>query len=125
VEQVDGFIKTTVGEIERLLSSRTVVGEPVTVEGATIIPLLGVGFFFGAGGGSGKGESKRRAEGTGEGSGGGSSGAGGVKPIAVLIVDKSGVRVESIKGGFASAMEKIGESIPSMMQKASERKKEE
>ena len=125
MEQVDGFIKTTVGEIERLLSSRTVVGEPVTVEGATIIPLLDVGFFFGAGGGSGRGESKQRAEGTGEGSGGGSSGAGGVKPIAVLIVDKSGVRVESIKGGFASAMEKIGESLPSMMQKARERKKEE
>jgi len=120
MEQVDGFIKTTVAEIERLLKARTVVGEPMTIEGATLIPLISVGFFFGAGGGSGKAEAKQK----GEGAGGGTGAGGGVKPVAVIIIDKEGVRVEPIKGALATAMEKIGEAIPQMMQKRAERKKE-
>lgn len=58
MEHVESLLKTTLAEIERLLSSRTVVGEPMTVEGNTIIPLVAVGFGFGAGGGRGK--SRRR-----------------------------------------------------------------
>jgi uncharacterized spore protein YtfJ len=120
MEQVDGFIKTTVAEIERLLKARTVVGEPMTIEGATLIPLISVGFFFGAGAGSGKAEAKRK----GEGAGGGTGAAGGVKPVAVVIIDKEGVRIEPIKGAVATAMEKIGEAIPAMIQKWGEKKRE-
>jgi uncharacterized spore protein YtfJ len=60
MEQVESFTKTTVAEIERLLKARTVVGEPMTIEGATLIPLISVGFFFGAAAGSGKAEVKQR-----------------------------------------------------------------
>ena len=119
MEQVDGFVKTTVAEIERLLKARTVVGEPMTIEGATLIPLISVGFFFGAGGGSGKAEAKQR----GEGAGGGTGAGGGIKPVAVVIIDKQGVRIEPIKGALATAMEKIGEAIPAMIQKWGETKK--
>lgn len=31
-------MRTTPGEIERILSNRTVIGEPIIVEGNTIIP---------------------------------------------------------------------------------------
>lgn len=120
MEQVEGFIKTTVAEIERLLKARTVVGEPMTIEGATLIPLISVGFFFGAAAGSGKAEVKQKGEGT----GGGTGAAGGVKPVAVVIIDKEGVRIEPIKGAVATAVEKIGEAIPGMMQKRAEGKKE-
>ena len=120
MEQVDGFVKTTVAEIERLLRARTVVGEPMTIEGATLIPLISVGFFFGAGAGSGKAEAKRK----GEGAGGGTGAGGGVKPVAVVIIDKEGVRIEPIKGALATALEKLGEAIPAMVQKCWERKKE-
>jgi uncharacterized spore protein YtfJ len=120
MEQVDGFIKTTVAEIERLLKARTVVGEPITIEGATLIPLISVGFFFGAGGGSGKAEAKQKGEGAGAGTGAG----GGAKPVAVIIIDKEGVRVEPIKGALATAMEKLGQAIPQMTQKWAGRKKE-
>jgi len=58
VEVVENLVKTTLGEIEKVLSTKTVVGEPITVEGATIIPLISIGFAFGAAGGSGKGEAK-------------------------------------------------------------------
>lgn len=124
MEDVEKLVKTTVEEIEKMLSTKTVVGEPMTIEGATLIPLIGVGFFFGAAGGSGKGESKAKREGFGEGSGGGTGGAGGVKPVAVLVIDKEGVRVEPVKGSLALAVEKIGEALPRMMGKQPEQKKE-
>lgn len=120
MEDLEKLVRTTVEEIEKMLSTKTVVGEPMTIEGATLIPLIGVGFFFGAAGGSGKGETKAK----GEGSGGGTGGAGGVKPVAVLVIDKQGVRVEPIKGSLALAVEKIGEALPRMMGKQPEQKKE-
>ena len=117
MEVVEGLVKTTLGEIEKMLSTKTIVGEPITIEGGTVIPLISIGFGFAAGGGSAKGEAKQR----GEGSGGGTVGGAWVKPIAVVIVDKQGARVESIKGGISSAMEKIGVTIPEMIEKAMEK----
>ena len=117
MEEVDSLVKTTLQEIEKVLSTRTVVGEPMTIEGATLVPLISVGFGFGAGGGSARGEAKQK----GEGAGGGTGGGAWVRPIAVVIVDKQGVRIEPIKGGWATAIEKIGETIPQMIEKSVEK----
>lgn len=116
MEEVDSLVKTTLGEIEKVLSTKTVVGEPITIQGATLVPLISVGFGFGAGGGSGKAEAKQK----GEGSGGGTGGGAWVKPIAVVIVDKQGIRIEPIRGGLTTAIEKIGETIPQMIEKCVE-----
>lgn len=124
MDDIEKLIKTTLGEIEKVLDAKTVVGEPITIEGTTLIPLMSVGFGFAAGGGAGKGETKETAEGGGSGSGGG----GGVKPIAVIVIDKDGVRIEPIKGGMATAIEKLSETIPDiaakLTEKWGERKKE-
>ena len=117
MEQVDSLVKITLEEIEKVLSTRTVVGEPTAIQGATLIPLISVGFAFGAAGGSGKGEAKQK----GEGAGGGTGGGAWVKPIAIIIVDKEGVRIEPIRGGIATAIEKIGETIPQMIEKCMEK----
>ena len=69
MDHVESLLKTTLAEVERLLSTRTVVGEPVNIEGQTIIPLIAVGFGFGAGGGSGKNQKTASLEGLGAGSG--------------------------------------------------------
>ena len=50
MEEVEKLLKYSVEEMERLLSAKTVVGEPLTVDGNTVVPLLSVGFGFGAGG---------------------------------------------------------------------------
>ena len=89
----------------------------MTIEGITLIPMISAGFGFGAGGGSGKGEAKQK----GEGSGGGTGGGAWVKPVAVIIISKDGVKVEPIMGSMASAMERIGETIPRMMEKLAEK----
>lgn len=124
MEVVENLVKTTLGEMEKVLSTKTVVGEPITIEGTTLIPLISAGFGFGAGGGEGKAEAKQKGEGVGGGTGGGAW----VRPVAMVILDKEGVRVEPIKGSIAMALEKLSEAIPRVMEacmeKWGERKKE-
>ncbi len=117
MEVVENLTKTTLGEIEKVLTTRTVVGEPITIEDKTLVPLISVGFGFGAGGGSGKGEAKQK----GEGEGGGTGGGAWVKPIAVIIIDKEGVRIEPIMGSIATTVEKLGETIPNLLEKCMEK----
>jgi len=105
MKNVENLFNTTITEIERMLNTKTVVGEPITVEGNTMIPLISIGFGFGAGGGEGA-DPKHGA-----GTGGGTGGGGGVKPVALIIINKDGVRVEPIKSGAASAMEKLAETV--------------
>ncbi|MDH3468238.1 MAG: spore germination protein GerW family protein [Gammaproteobacteria bacterium] len=105
MKDVEKLFGTAISEIERMLNTKTVVGDPITVEGNTLIPLVSVGFGFGAGGGEGADPSK------GAGTGGGTGGGGGVKPVALIIINKDGVRIEPIKGGATSVLEKVAETI--------------
>ena len=105
MENIENLFDKNVGEIERLLNTKTVVGEPIKVEGNTLIPLVNVGFGFGVGGGEGT-EPKK-----GSGHGGGTGGGGGVKPVALIVINEDGVRVEPIKSGTTSVLEKIAETI--------------
>jgi len=117
MEIVESLVKTTLEEIEKVLTTRTVVGEPITIEGRTLIPLISIGFGFGAGGGEGKGEAKQK----GEGAGGGTGGGAWVRPIAVIIIDKEGVRIEPIMGSMATTIERLGEAIPNLLEKCMEK----
>ncbi len=103
MNDMEGLFAKAIGEVERILNTKTVVGDPITIDGNTIIPLVSVGFAFGVGAGEGSDPKK------GAGSGGGTGGGGGVKPIALVVVGKDGVRVEPVKGGAASLVEKVAD----------------
>ena len=105
MDGIENLFDKAVSEIERMLSSKTVVGDPIEIEGNTLIPLVNVGFGFGVGSGEGT-ESEK-----GSGHGGGTGGGGGVKPVALIVINDEGVHVESIKSGAASAFEKVAETV--------------
>lgn len=105
MENIENLFDKAVGEIERMLNTKTVVGEPMTIEGNTLIPLVSVGFGFGVGSGEGTEAEK------GTGHGGGTGGGGGVKPVALVVINKDGVTVEPVKSGAASVLEKVAESV--------------
>ncbi|MGD0855972.1 MAG: spore germination protein GerW family protein [Dehalococcoidia bacterium] len=113
MEDIENMVKTTLSQIEKVLSSKTVVGEPITVGDTTLIPLLSVGFGFGAGGTA---KSNTAAQ-----QGGGTGGAGGLKPIAIIVVDKDGVRIEPIKSSVAAAIEKLGEKVPDVVERLADK----
>lgn len=121
MEIVENLVKTTLGEIEKVVNTKTVVGEPLTIGETTIVPLISVGFGFGAGGGSGRGEAKQKGEGMGEGTGGGAW----VRPVALVIITKEGAKVEPIVGRIGGALEKLGEIIPATIEKWWEHRKED
>lgn len=117
MQDVEQLFGTAISEIERMLNTKTVVGEPIKVEDSTLIPLISVGFGFGAGGGEGNDPSK------GAGTGGGTGGGGGVKPVALIIINKDGVRVEPIKSSTGSALEKIAEALGKAASEKTSKKK--
>jgi uncharacterized spore protein YtfJ len=85
------LLKTTVEELDRLLSTKKIMGEPILFEDRMVIPVSEFGFGFGAGGGSSE-------RGGGEGSGAG----GGISPVALVIITKGrsgaeGIQVLSLK----------------------------
>ena len=120
MEEVENLIKLCIGQVERMLTTKTVVGEPMTVEGNTIIPLVRIGFGFGGGGGKGKNPKE-----SGEGTGGGTGGGGGIKPVGVIVVNKEGVRIEPVKGGAATFAEKVAEIAGKAMEERAKAKKAE
>lgn len=102
---IENLFDKAIGEIERILTTKTAVGEPIEVAGHTVIPLVSVGFGFGVG--EGRGTDPKKSSGQGGGTGGG----GGVKPVALLIINDEGVRVEPIKSTAATLVETVAETI--------------
>lgn len=102
----ESMLKTSMAEIEKMLSTKTIVGDPITIDGNTVVPLISLGFAFGAGYGSGAGGK----QGKGAGAGGGSGGAGRARPAAVIVATKDTVKLAPIVGGAAGAMEKVAET---------------
>ncbi|NPV61379.1 MAG: sporulation protein YtfJ [Methanotrichaceae archaeon] len=102
MDTVAEIIKTITAEMQKSLSAKTVVGDPVTIEGKTIVPLVSLGMGFGAGAGSGK-----------DAPGGGGGGGGmGIKPVAVIVIDDRGARVETLKQPKPTLVEQLAEVVP-------------
>ena len=74
MEQLDNLVKITLAEVERIISTKTVVGEPFEIRGNTIVPLVAVGFGFGRREREEQKTPRRRVWRAGAG--------GGVKPVA-------------------------------------------
>ena len=105
MQELTDILKTITEEMQKALSARTAVGDTVTVEGKTIIPLMSVGMGFGAGSCPKK-----------EDSSGGGGGALGMKPVAVIIIDEHGVRVERLKGDQHTLAENIALAVPKLLE---------
>ncbi len=101
----------TVAELKEKADVNAIFGEPVTVEGRTIIPVARVGYGFGIGFGQGsppdgetgdddgtgdENEGEDESQATGKAVVGGSGGGVGARPFAIIEVTAEGTRVEAI-----------------------------
>ena len=119
MQEIESLFKTAIEEIERLLNTKTVVGEPIVIGSKTLIPLVSLGFGFGAGGGMGKAPKSKQDKEL-EGLGGGTGGGGGIKPAGIIVIDENGVRLDPVKGGTTSVLEKVVDTIGSHLEKKKE-----
>ncbi len=115
------MLKNLVAELKKIVTTETVIGEPMTVEDKTIIPIIKVRVGFGAGtGGTTKPEGP---------SGGGSGAGASISPVALIVVFKGisgpeGIRLMSTEKPSALA-KIIGEALPVVMEKIGGMRKQE
>ena len=110
--ELTDILRAITEEMQKSLSPRTAVGEAVTVDGRTVIPLMSVGMGFGAGSSLGKENSPGNAGG----------GGIGIKPVAVVIIDEHGVRLERMQAGRHSLAEHMVEAVPKLLENISRKK---
>jgi len=123
MSQVADDIRATVDELLKVVSTKNVVSEPLTVDDKIILTITKVGLGFG----TGKGESK---SGTGPaGAGHGAGGAVGVSPIALVVINKSitgpgGVEVKPLTppSGIGRAIGDVASTIMQGMAEARSKK---
>ena len=106
---VENIIKEVTGELERMVNTKTVIGEPVEAAGKTIIPVTKVSFGFGSGGGEGKSDKGETGFG-----GGGGAGAK-IEPIAFIVISEDEARLLTISG--KTDIGKIIDSVPDVIDK--------
>lgn len=75
-------IKTTMEELNKILKSNSVIGEPIETEDKILIPVVKLGFGFAGG-------SKDET--------GGAGATGGIEPISMIIISKRGTGSDSIR----------------------------
>ncbi|MGI5837976.1 MAG: GerW family sporulation protein [Chloroflexota bacterium] len=88
------MISETVQQLIATADVTATFGEPVTVGDRTIITAADV--MCGVGFGAGSGEGPAQGGGTGSGSGGGGGGGSRSRPVAAIVIEPAGVRVEPI-----------------------------
>jgi uncharacterized spore protein YtfJ len=95
--------------MENYISSKTVVGEPISVDGIVIVPLVDVSFGVGAGVHESKGK-----ETTGSEYGGGALG-GKITPAAILVINDGNVELINIKS--QDGVMKLIDMVPGIVSK--------
>jgi sporulation protein YtfJ len=105
------MISTSLAKIKEMVDVNTVVGDPITVDGMTLIPVSRVSFGFGTGGSDLP--IKARA-----GFGGGSGAGIRVEPVGFLVVSGDSVRMVNILPPPANTMDRLLDMVPMLMDKA-------
>ncbi|MEA1893588.1 MAG: GerW family sporulation protein [Euryarchaeota archaeon] len=106
---VEELMQEVVEQLEKLVSTKTIVGDPITVAGKTVVPISKVSFGFGSAGGEGK----RGEEG---GFGGGGGGGAKIEPVAFLVVSEDEVKLLPAAGKGID-LGKIVEAVPEVVDK--------
>jgi uncharacterized spore protein YtfJ len=109
---VETTIREIADELEKIATTKTVVGEPITAAGKTIVPISRITMGFGAGGGEGKKDTE---------SGYGGGGGAGVKiePVAFIMISEEEARIFRIseKNDAGSILSALPDLLPDIIDK--------
>ncbi|NTV30437.1 sporulation protein YtfJ [candidate division WWE3 bacterium] len=121
---VQKLFDSVIGELDKMVNTKRIIGDPVTFEGRTILPVIKVNVGYGGGGGAGEGNDDPKGTPGGSGSGGGAGAGANMEPVALIVIDREGVKVYPLKGskGVAEIIEAIADKAPELMEKGIELK---
>ena len=108
---IEGILGISMEKIREMVDVNTIVGEPISSEGATIIPISKVSFGFASGGTDLPTQAAEKFA--------GGSGAGiTVKPVAFIVISADGdVKLLELGGGKSSPIESAIEALPGIVEK--------
>ena len=109
-QSIDSMMGVTLDKIRSMADVNTVIGDPITVDGATIIPISKVSYGFAAGGS----DLPCKAQAQKDLFGGGSGGGVNVIPVGFLTVQDGKVRLLQLDP-FTSTMDRIVSMAPGLM----------
>ncbi|HBC91327.1 MAG TPA: sporulation protein [Pelotomaculum sp.] len=102
-------VEAILSSLNNMVSTKTIIGEPIIHGNTTIIPILTASFGFGLG----DGEGSEPSRGTGKGSGGGAGAK--LAPTALIIVQGDDVKIYSL--AQKGTLEKLAELVPVILSK--------
>ncbi|MFL0194736.1 GerW family sporulation protein [Clostridium sp. WILCCON 0269] len=102
-------------KLENFFKTETVVGNPISIEGITLVPFITVTFGCGTGGGQGS-NSQNKQEGLGSGLGAGAK----ISPDAVLVIKGDMIKMIPIRD--KANVEKLIELVPEIIGRISKSK---
>ncbi len=104
------ILETTIEKVKNLVSVSTIIGDPMQIEGMTIIPVSKVTYGFASGGSDFPSKSNQEIFG-----GGGGAGVT-ITPVAFLVISDGEVTIKHITA-FDNAAERVVNLVPEMFDK--------
>ena len=112
-QNLPNMLQDTISKIREMVDVNNVIGQPITVDGVTIIPVSKVSVGFG-GGGSDFAKNGSAGELP---FGGGVGGGVKVNPICFLIVKDGNVRMMPVAAPASTTADRIVEMVPDTLDK--------
>ena len=110
-------------KVREMAKTETIVGEPIVLGDATLLPVTRVMIGFGGGSGTGDAETKSDKAQKAVGSGGGGGGGVRVEPAAFIVLQHGEVSIMAVPGK-RGALAGLVEHMPDLIEKLSAQKKE-
>jgi len=106
--QLKETLSSIIGELKAIASTKTVIGDPITLGDKMVVPVSRIMVGFGVGGGEGE-EVKKRG-----GFAGGGAGGARIEPIGFILIDEDKISFLPTKPG---RFEGLIESIPGIVER--------
>jgi uncharacterized spore protein YtfJ len=116
---VQDVLKQMAEDIKRFTRTETVFGEPIEIQGNTVIPICKVAIGYGGGGGEGEGPPDQKLGGKGAGAGGGAGLK--IEPAALIVARDGKISIVPI-GGRESKVGSLLDKIPDVVERLKQTK---
>jgi sporulation protein YtfJ len=111
-QTLPNMLENTIAKIREMVDANSVVGEPITLDGITIIPISKVSVGFGGGGSDYVSKNPNKQENP---FGGGAGGGVKVTPLAFLIIKGDSVRMLPVAEPANTTVDRLVEQIPDVL----------
>ena len=115
-QNLPNMLESTIAKIREMVDVNSVIGEPITAEGVTIIPISKVSVGFGGGGSDYVSRNLNKQENP---FGGGAGGGVKVTPVAFLTIKDGSVRMLPVAAPANTTADRIVEQVPDLLDKVS------